>query len=357
MKRTPLAVRTARILVAATIAVLALALALPMPTQAHADDNTVGIAIAPATKGARDARTRYSLQIKPGQKVDDQTIVTNVGTKDLTITMLSADAYNSDNGDYSLRDSGVAASDAGSWVTFAGQKTQKIVLAAGKSQLVTFTVAVPANAKPGDHAAGILASWTVPNGDIQVERRIASRLYVRVPGALQPVLTASNFTATYAPSLNPLDGTITLSTVITNSGNVALAGTVDVTATSWGGKVGGLQRVELAEILPGNSRLISVQLTKVPALFLVQPKLVLRSSISGDALDPGTLPVIQRDTNVIAIPWTVLGVIALGVIAFFVVRFVRRRNARLAAEWVEYQKAEARKNATSKSAAGKADPR
>ena len=354
MTRPPLVVRTVRLLVAALIAVAVMALALP--PQAHADD-TAGVAIAPATKNVRDGRARYSLQVKPGQKVDDQTIVANAGTKALTITMRAADAYNTAAGEFALQDTATAPTDAGSWVTFAGgAKTQQITLAPGKAQVLNFTVSVPANAKPGDHAAGVLASWTIPNGDIQIERRIASRLYVRVSGALQPVLTASNFSATYTPSLNPLDGTITLSTVITNGGNVALAGTVDVTATSWGGKVGGLQRVELDEILPGNSRLISVQLTKVPALFLVQPKLVLRSSISGDAQDPGPLPVIQRDTNVIAIPWVVLAVLALAAAAFFVVRFVRRRNARMASEWVEYTKAEAKKAATSKSSAGKAGP-
>jgi hypothetical protein len=356
MTRQPIVVRTARILVAVVAAVAVMALAVP--PQAHADD-TVGVAIAPATKNVRDSRTRYSLQVKPGQKVEDQTIVANAGTKALTITMRAADAYNTDAGEFALQDSATAPTDAGSWVTFAGgAKTQQITLAPGKAQVLNFTVTVPANAKPGDHAAGVLASWTIPNGDIQVERRIASRVYVRVAGALQPVLTASNFTATYAPTLNPLDGTVTLSTVITNSGNVALAGTVDVTVKAWwGGKLGATQTVQMDEILPGNSRTVRLQITGVPAAVVVMPKLVLRSSIGGDAQDPGPLPVIQRETNVIAVPWMILAVIALGVVVFFLLRWRRLRNERLAAEWVKHTEAEARKNATAKSSADKEDAR
>lgn len=350
MKRPPFAVRTARILVAVLAAVAVMGLALP--PQAHADD-TVGVAIAPATKNVRDSRTRYSLQVKPGQKVEDQTIVANAGTKELTITMRAADAYNTDAGEFALQESATAPTGAGSWVTFAGgAKTQQITLAPGKAQVLNFTVTVPANAKPGDHAGAVLASWTVPNGDIQVERRIASRLYVRVAGALQPVLTASNFTASYAPSLNPLDGTVALSTVITNSGNVALAGTVDVLVKAWwGGKLGATQTVQMDEILPGNSRTVRLLITGVPATLVVVPKLTLRSSIGGDAQDPGPLPVIQRETSVIAVPWVVLAVLAGAVMVVLFLRWRGARNKHLAAEWVRHAEAEARRKVATKSSA------
>ena len=55
-----------------------------------------------------------------------------------------------------------------------------------------------------------------------------------------------------------------------------------------------------------------------------------------------------------AVPWVVIGVVALAIGAVFFVRWRRRRNEQLAAEWLEYQKTEAKKSA--KSGAGQADP-
>jgi dihydroorotate dehydrogenase (fumarate) len=216
-------------------------------------------------------------------------------------------------------------------------------------------VTVPKNANPGDHAAGVLASATT-TGQVAVERRIADRMYVRVSGKLQPSLTISSYASTYHPSLNPLTGSINVAATITNTGNVALEGVTTLTATTWFGlSLGKANRTDLAEILPGNTVTVTYDITGVPQVGFANVKMLLQSGIAGDAPDPGPLPVFQREAFVPAVPWAGLGVIVLGVGAWLFLRWRSRRNAQLAAEWIEHQRAEAKRHAATESAAGRAD--
>lgn len=337
-----------------TILVLALGGLVLSAGAAHADE-TVGISIAPAdTKGATSTRTRFVYKADPGQVVSDQVKVSNVGTTPLEVTVFAADAYNDDNGDYALKSTTDKPVGAAAWTLFSGKAQLKLTLARGESKVIPFTVTIPKDATPGDHAAGVLASATSP-GQVAVERRIADRMYVRVSGKLQPALTISSFSATHHSGLNPLAGSVSVDATITNTGNVALEGVTTLTATTWFGlSVGQLSRKELKEILPGNTTTVSFEITGVPQVGFVTVKMLLQSGISGDAPDPGPLPVFQRETTVSAVPWVVIGVVALAIGAVFFVRWRRRRNEQLAAEWLEYQKIEAKKGATS--GAGQADP-
>ena len=337
-----------------TILVLAVcSLTLPAPT-AHAED-TVGISISPVDqKGATTGRTRFSYKADPGQVVSDQVKVSNVGTTTLEVTVFAADAYNDDNGDFALKPTAEKSVGAAAWTAFSGKPQVKLTLARGESKVVPFTVTIPKDATPGDHTAGVLASATTP-GQVAVERRIADRMYVRVSGKLQPALTISSFGATHHSGVNPLAGSITVAATITNTGNVALEGVTTLTATTWFGlSVGQLSRKELREILPGNTVTVNLEIAGVPQVGFANVKLLLQSGISGDAPDPGPLPVFQRETFVTAIPWVGLGVIVLVVGAVLFLRWRRRRNEQVAAEWLEYQTTEAKKNVTS--SAGQADP-
>jgi Bacterial protein of unknown function (DUF916) len=338
-----------------TILALALGGLVLSAGPAHADD-TVGISISPAdTKGATSSRTRFVYKTDPGQVVSDQVKVSNVGTTTLEVTVFAADAYNDDNGDFALKPTSEKTLGAASWTLFGGKPQLKLTLTHGESKVVPFTVTIPKDATPGDHAAGVLASATTA-GQVAVERRIADRMYVRVSGKLQPSLTISSYAATYHSGLNPISGSVSVAATLTNNGNVALEGVTTITATTWfGTSIGKLSRTDLAEILPGNTVTVTYEITGVPQVGFANVKMLLQSGISGDAPDPGPLPVFQRETFVPAIPWVVLGVIVLGVGVWLFLRWRSRRNAQLAAEWVEHQKAEAKKNATTESAAGKAD--
>ncbi|HEY3339299.1 MAG TPA: DUF916 domain-containing protein [Propionicimonas sp.] len=338
MKPVPVLRRIGALL---TIAVLALC-GTALPASVAAADDTVGVAISPAnTKGKPDGRTRFSYKADPGQTVSDQVKVTNAGTTTLVVTVFAADAYNADNGDFALRPTGEKLTGAAAWVKFAGKQQLKLTLKRGESRMVPFTVSIPTNATPGDHPAGVLASATTA-GQVTVDRRIANRMYVRVSGNLQPLLTISSFSGSYHSGLNPLDGSITVSATITNGGNVALEGATTLSTSTWFGLgVGQTARVDLPEILPGNTSTVSFELGGVPQVGYAIVKMLVQGGISGDAPDPGPLPVIQRDAFVIAAPWLLLVAIVAGAGVWFLLRWRRRREAEYAAEWTEQAESDA----------------
>lgn len=310
--------------------------------------DSVGISISPVDEqGSETDRTRYSYQMEPGQTVEDKVRVTNVGTLPLDLTVFATDAFNDDEGNYALLETGRPPEDAGSWVTFSGSPQVELSLKPTESVVVPFTVTVPANATPGDHPAGVVAAAAPSGGDLAVERRIANRMYVRVAGAIQPSLTISSFSASHSGGWNPFDGHITTRATITNNGNVALGGRMLLEGTTWFGTgVGVGVDEQIMELLPGNTRTITVELDEVAQVGFAQLNWTLASSIEGDALRPDTaLPVVERDAFVLALPW--IAVVPLMLIAGAAVFFRWRRgvDARRAAEWMAYTEAEAARKA------------
>lgn len=326
------------LLTTATISLLGLTLSAGT---ANADDS-VGIAIAPSNaQGKAEGRSRFTYKVDPGQTVKDHVRVRNAGTETLRVTLFAADAYNDEKGDFALRGSDEKATGAASWTTFDGKPQLRLTLARGESRVVPFTVTVPKDATPGDHPAGILAAAT-SSGQIKVERRIADRMYVRVSGDLQPILTVASMSAVYQGGWNPFDGSVLVNASLSNAGNVALEGVVTLTGGTWFGLgVGQLVRQDLPEVLPGNTAPVSFELTGVPAMGYLIASLLLQSGISGDAPDPGPLPVIHRDAFVLAVPWLFVALLVVAAAAFFFIRWRKQAEERRAAEWDAYNQAEA----------------
>ena len=162
-----------------TVALSGAAVAAP----AFAED-TVGISGQPASAdGATDGRTRYSYSADPGQQLSDYYLVRNAGTLPQTFTVLATDAFNDEAGDFALKATAEAPADLGTWVMFEnGDSRIQFELQPGESRILPFTVTVPANATPGDHSGGIVASVVTPEAQVKIDRRLGTRMYVRVSG-------------------------------------------------------------------------------------------------------------------------------------------------------------------------------
>ena len=328
------------------IAAVSLIGILDSGTAARADD-TDGISGAPSDGVDTDDRSRFSYQVAPGQVLNDFYWVKNTGTTDTTMTVFATDAYNADDGAYGLLDTDMTPVDAGSWVAFAGGATRvDVPLAPGASQVIPFTLTVPADASPGDHPAGILISVRSLEGEIRVDRRIGTRLYVRVPGDLQPQMTISSLKASYEGQLNPLNGRTTLTFTIDNTGNIALSGRLLLGAkTFFGIPVGELVRQNLDEILPGNSRTISVSIPGVPQVGYLNPSVQLAPTVDEGAMDAGQIPQASRDTVILATPWWLIILLALVLLVAAVLRIRRARDERAARDFLAYVDSEARRTA------------
>ncbi len=330
----------AALLLAATAATFSL------PAAAVADD-TDGISGQPANETGADSRTRFSYQIGPGQRVDDNYLVRNTGSTAQVMTVFATDAYNTDDGSYGLLDTDATPVDAGGWVRFAGGATSlEIPLEPGASQLVTFSVEVPADASPGDHAAGIVISVVSPQGEILVDRRVATRLYVRVPGDLTASMTVSSISAEYSGGLNPFSGTTTITFTLKNNGNVALEGALVAGVNTYFGIGSGTAvRGEVAEMLPGSTRTMSVAVDGVPQIGYLNPYVRIAPAVDEEAINPGPLREVSRDTAIFVTPWWLLAIIVIALAVWGFLRLRARRDEKNAAEWIEYTEAEARRKA------------
>ncbi|NYG98852.1 hypothetical protein FJ656_24305 [Schumannella luteola] len=337
-------------LAAAALALVAAATLLSVaPAVSARADDTIGISGAPAKAGAADGRTRFTYQVGPGQHLDDEYLVKNTGTTRQTVTVFGTDAFNTDDGSWGLLPTDDTAKDVGGWVTFGGQPRATLDLAPGESRAVAFAVDVPADAGPGDHAGGVVLSAVSPDGQVLVDRRVATRLYVRVPGDIQAALTVSSMKADYGYSWNPLDGTVKIDMTVKNTGNVALGGLAVVTLRTWFGF--GLSspeaRPDFPELLPGNVRELSVTLHGVPALGYLEPTITLAPQISPDAIQPPSLVTTERSTSLAAVPWLLLAVLLVIGLVILVTRLRARADARRAEAWMAHVAEQARSEASS----------
>jgi dihydroorotate dehydrogenase (fumarate) len=336
----------------ALVALLAgagLSLLDPSPGRAAAED-TIGISGVPSdAAGNPDGRTRFSYSADPGQQVADHYLVRNTGTTAQSFTILSTDAFNDDDGEFALLETSAPPVDVGAWVTFEnGANRLQFDLAPGESRVVPFTLTIPADATPGDHAGGIAASVQSPSGQVTLDRRLGTRMYLRVSGDIQAGLSIAGLTASYVGDWwNPFTGAVRVHYTVENTGNIALASNVTVGASTWFGiPTGGKQGDGIPELLPGGTRTYETDLPGIASWGYISANVTLNPFVEGDDESKRLgVAATSRDTILIAPPWVVL--IALVLIVGFVLfrRWRRNVDAKRAAEWVAYTETEAKRKA------------
>ena len=228
-------------------------------------------ALAPAGSNevnGNGGRADLSYTADPGSTIDDAVTLYNFGTEQLTFRVYATDAFNNVDGTFDLLPGDQEPTDVGSWV---GVEQELISVPPGQQATIPIMVTIPPDAAPGDHVGGVVASSPTfgpgPTGDlVEVDRRIGTRLYVRVNGPISADLAVADVSTDYSHSVNPFAGTATVTFTIQNRGNVRMGSTAEV---SVGGPFGiGRQSVEiddLPELLPGERATRTVTLDDVPA--------------------------------------------------------------------------------------------
>jgi dihydroorotate dehydrogenase (fumarate) len=318
------------------------------PAHAAADPaaDSIGMSAEPLNEGGTTVRSRFDYQIGPGQVIEDSYVVTNEGTSPQVFVVFATDAFNTEDGSFALLDTGVEPSDAGSWVTFGTERSATVSLQPAESATVPFRVQVPADATPGDHAGGLVVSLQSADGQVLLDRRLGTRLYVRVPGELQPNLTIAGMTSSYAPSLNPLAGDATVTFTVQNSGNVALAGQLKAEVKGlFGIALAAAVDQEVSEMLPGSTRTVTVVVSGVGQWVFLNPTVTLYPSVDETAPNPGALASVSRDTVLFVVPWALLALVVIGLAIWGWIWFSRKRDDRRAKAWMEFTESEARRKA------------
>ncbi|MEN2737826.1 hypothetical protein ABCS02_08555 [Microbacterium sp. X-17] len=341
----------------ATLAVLlgALLIGTPLAIAAPAQADDVGISTVPAgTDGKADGRTRFAYRADPGQEVKDQFLVSNTGATAQTFTVVSTDAFNDAQGDFALLPTATQPTGIGQWVHFEnGGNRIQFDLAPGASRVLPFVVDLPADATPGDHVGGLLASVVTPGDEVNLDRRVATRLYARVSGQLQPLLSVSSIGAEWNGDWwNPFSGSVTLHYVVQNTGNISLAANTTASVKTWFGiPVGAAASSPVNELLPGSTAAVDVELAGIGQLGYLTPGVTLSPFV--ESQDPSLqVPAspVSRDTFLLALPWTLLILIALIVAVVLLLRWRRRREEARAQEWIEYTEQQAAAKAEAEAA-------
>ncbi|GAB7042904.1 MULTISPECIES: WxL protein peptidoglycan domain-containing protein [Catenuloplanes] len=304
-----------------------------LPAVAPGDGATLTWSVRPTPSPERPDRPNFAWDLEPGQRIEDSIRVRNLGTEPLPLVIYASDAFTTSSGAIDLLRAGTAPTGVGAWTALG---TAEITVPAEGFVDVPFVLAVPAGAEAGDHTGGIVTSYRAPGTDgegraVVVDRRLGSRMYVRVGGELHPRLDVTGVDVTYRGAPEPWTaGDATVTYTVTNRGNVRLgAEQVIMTAGPFG--LLGRQTVPapMPELLPGNSLTHAIEVAGVWPLLRTTAEVRVRPvpTRQYDVFAPDT-PLATGTATAWSIPWPqLLTCLAAGLVAFLATRRRRSRPA------------------------------
>ena len=179
----------------------------------------VGIQPAYPIEGNTRSASIFIMTLKPEETGKNGVKLINTGTEPHTVQIYPVDGAASADGSFSCRQESEARKEVGTWVTLS---KQKLTIEPNAEEVVDFNVTVPQGTGPGEHNGCIavqdLANQPAKTGEgILLGFRSAIRLAVRVPGKIVKQLEFVRV------GIEPNhDGTIIVSPVAKNTGNVSL---------------------------------------------------------------------------------------------------------------------------------------
>ncbi|HEY0807904.1 MAG TPA: DUF916 domain-containing protein, partial [Pseudonocardiaceae bacterium] len=182
------------------------AVAAPLSAAAPPPNN-ISWAVTPSTANGPDGRSHFSYtDIKPGGVMNDYVGITNYSTKSVTFNVYASDGVTTTSGSIGLASADQKNTNVGAWI----HPLHNLVSVPPRSRLnEPFTLVVPANATPGDHVGGVIASVSQAKqgGKVNREDRVGVALYLRVAGPLHSALGVEQLSANgYHGTVNPFGG-------------------------------------------------------------------------------------------------------------------------------------------------------
>ena len=224
-------------------------------------------AVFPITGDGPTKRSNFTYNVEPGRAIRDDVTIANLTEEPITFLLYSADAFNAEPaGGLAVRSRHHERDSASRWLTFGDGVVEAAVTIDGLHQAtVPFTLEVPADAEPGDHAGGIAALDTATEQrdeettQLDVEHAVAAPLFVRVRGELAPSLRVEEIAVENRPPVIPglQRGSSSVRYEIVNDGNVRLP--IESTATLrglFGREVHRFDTHEVPTLLPGGRAVV-----------------------------------------------------------------------------------------------------
>ncbi len=286
------------------------AAAAPAAPAPASQAQTFGVQPASATKP--DRRPNFTYTASPGGILTDHLAVSNISLKPLTLRVYARDAFNTPDGGFDVLTASRKAVDVGAWVTV---DSGLVTVPARSKKIVSFRLKVPANATPGDHVGGIVASLTsvTRNKDgnpVTLDQRVGARVYLRVTGPLKPNLTVTGMRTDYRGTANPAGcGDLGVSYQVHNGGNVRLSGHQRVRVSGPFGSGAKTQDVaDLPELLPGNVVTVSTTVHCVRPTVRVQATATVNPMLPAGDISAAA-PSAVGHSGFWALPWVGVGML------------------------------------------------
>ncbi len=286
------------------------------PSAESQEENTLTWSVRPTPREEGDNRPNYLLDVKAGDVVKDAIRVRNFGKTELPLTIYASDAITTSTGAIDLLPAGETPRDVGAWIEL---ERSELRIAPGEHVDVPFTMTVPSNAESGDHTGGIVTSYIAPGQDddgqpVKLDRRLGSRVQVRVDGELRPGLSITDFQTSYDGTANPAGkGDMTVTYTVTNTGNVRMSAlqTFKVAGPfGLSGKTADLN--PMPELLPGNSLTMSSTLSGVWPILRNSADLEVRPVPTRPGDNFPALKSAKAASGQWTIPWTLVFLLLLG---------------------------------------------
>jgi hypothetical protein len=308
------------------VAAVLLTSIVPTPAAGAAPDDGFRWTIVPSSPSGPKGRKQLDYELAPREEITDWISVTNLSDQPLTVDLYPTDAFTAVDGGFALLPRSQPPDGVGSWITLP---TRQLKVPVGKRADLPFQLRVPDGAAPGDHIGGIIASATEAQTDssgqrVDVERRIAARVYLRVAGPLTPLAEIGDVRVDYDNPLVPFAGAeVAVTYRLANRGNTRLSGKARIQVTGpLGVRLANSEVIDIPELLPDSE--VELRGT-LPGVFPAG-RLTATVSVNPQA-GPGTLPALTGSASVPAVPWLLLGVLFL-LVAALAGWFWRRRLTR-----------------------------
>lgn len=196
------------------------------PSSPASDIPSVGVSPTESHPGDPNEGQWFVFSLAPGKSAQTKARINNPADVAQTVRLYVRDLTFSADGTPTVSDA-PAQADVGLWGTFA-QPT--ITIGPRQTVLVPFSVAVPDAAEPGDHVGVVVVESAPQGGAIKVVRRVATRMYVTVPGDATKSFSIVKVDRTLDSTSFPAH--LSIETTLRNTGRVRLHPAVRIGAVA-----------------------------------------------------------------------------------------------------------------------------
>lgn len=275
-------------------AILVVVASAPLATRAATVDDSLSLSETPPVR---------ELNVQAGQTLDESLDITNQAKGDVTLYPLVRDVTSSDDPNSSspkvIEDSSVVTpTGLFQWVSFA---TESVVISAGQTVSLGYTIHVPADAEPGGHYGAVFVTSQKPSVNatpgVGIQTRIGSLLLITVGGKTTVSVDPVGFSAVDGngkPQQLFQQLPVHFKTTIHNTGNIHVqpTGVIDI-KNSFGTQVLKMSFNEAdGRVLPNSTRVFTNDL----ASSIGWGKFTATETLTIRAADGTTLPMTATTT-------------------------------------------------------------